>query len=64
MVFERIEANRLSDLTIKIDEYLQQWDPKLFDTDVAEPKWDKQKGEWVTTITRHGELLNEVKRAF
>lgn len=62
MVFERIEANKLSDLTIKIDEYLQQWNPKLFDTEVAEPKWDKQKGEWITTIIRQGELLHEAKR--
>ena len=61
MVFERIEANKLSDLSIKINEYLQHWNPKLFDTDVAEPKWDKRKGEWVTTITRQGELLNEAK---
>jgi|694.fasta_scaffold03827_22 hypothetical protein len=62
MVFERIEANTLYDLSVKIDDYLRQYDPRLFDTDIAELKQDKRTNEWFTTITRHGELLNEAKR--
>ena len=38
MVFERIEANTLYDLSVKIDDYLRQYDPRLFDTDIAELK--------------------------
>jgi hypothetical protein len=62
MVFERIEANTLYDLSVKIDDYLRQYDPRLFDTDIAELKQDKRTNEWFTTITRQGELLNEAKR--
>lgn len=62
MVFERIEANTLYDLSVKIDDYLRQYDPRLFDTDIAELKQDKRTHEWFTTITRQGELLNEAKR--
>lgn len=55
MVFEKIQANSLYDLTQKISSYVSQWNPKLFKTDIDYLKKDKFNN-WYTTVTRDGKL--------
>jgi len=57
MVFERISANTLTELNIKIKTYLKEWNPKLFSIDIDDLKRDIKTNQWITTIKRNGNLL-------
>jgi hypothetical protein len=56
MVFEKIRAENLSIAVEKLNEYLKQWDPKLYETEVNEFRRSKRTNGWTIVLTRDGKL--------